>query len=516
VSSAESSGGGLLGTVIRGAGLAGGGYALAQALTLLAYLVLARLIAPAHFGEFAAAAIVVNAGMLFAESGMLAALIHRRDRLEEAANTAVVATTLAGILLGLVALAASPLIGFFFDSDRVGAVAASLAGLMPLRALPIVPEALLQRRFSFLRRVVSEPAAVIAFGAVAIIAASNGLGVWALVLGYYASAITDALLTWTLVRWRPHPSQASFQVWRELVGYGRHVMTATVILRVGSEVPNAILGRWVGSGPLGQFRYADRIATTPFAAILATASWVLFPALAHISDQRKRFRDAYLRAMRTILALAVPLGLSLLPLGVPIAVLVFGSEWRGAGEAAMALCLYTGAASWISVATEAFKAAGRPELLTRTHLLTVLVGSACMVALLPFELVGVAAGVSVGMVAGALYATAASVHALEVGWHQQLACVWPAALASIAMVAVLFGAEAVIDAEGHGTAVGLALLAGEAAVGAAVYGLVVLTLDPGLRAELARIRARGAPEAGGPGDPPLPLEEPYEARPGSS
>lgn len=516
MSNAEPSGGGLLGIVVRGAGLAGGGYALAQALTLVAYLVLARLIAPAEFGEFAAAAIVVNAGMLFAESGMLAALIHRRDRLEEAANSALIATTIAGILLGLLALAASPLIGFFFDNDRIATVAAALAGLMPLRALPIVPEALLQRRFSFLRRVVSEPAAVVAFGAVAIVAASDGLGVWALVLGYYASAITDAALTWTLVRWRPRPSLASFPMWRELVGYGRHVMTATAILRVGSEVPNAILGRWVSSGALGQFRYADRIATTPFAAILATASWVLFPALAHISDQRRRFRDAYLRAVRTILAFAVPLGLALLPLGVPTAVLVFGDEWREAGEAAMALCLYTGAASWISVATEAFKAAGRPELLTRTHLLTVLTGGAFMVAFLPFELVGVAAGVSLGMVAGALYAITASVRALDVGWREQVECVWPAAVASAAMVAVLFGAESVLDAEAHGTAAGLALLAGEAMLGAAVYAVAVLALDPGLRAELRRVRARGADGVERVREPAIPLEQPYEARPGSS
>ena len=85
----------LTGTVLRGAGVAVLGYAGAQVITLAFYLALARLVTPSEFGEFAAASIVITAGILFVESGMLAALIQRRDRLEEAANTAVIATAAA-------------------------------------------------------------------------------------------------------------------------------------------------------------------------------------------------------------------------------------------------------------------------------------------------------------------------------------------------------------------------------------------------------------------------------------
>src|SRR5918996_149876 len=87
----------LTGTVIRGVGLAGAGYVLTQVLTLVAYLVLARLATPEDFGQFAAATILVSVGLLFTESGMMAALIHRRDRIDEAASTATVATFAAGL-----------------------------------------------------------------------------------------------------------------------------------------------------------------------------------------------------------------------------------------------------------------------------------------------------------------------------------------------------------------------------------------------------------------------------------
>ncbi len=60
--------------------------------------------------------------------------------------------------------------------------------MLLVRSLPVVPEALLQRRFSFLRRVIVEPAGVFVFGVAAVIACSDGLGAWGLVIGYYAGA----------------------------------------------------------------------------------------------------------------------------------------------------------------------------------------------------------------------------------------------------------------------------------------------------------------------------------------
>src|SRR3712207_3830988 len=82
----------LTGTVLRGASIAIAGYVLAQLITLGFYIVLARLATPEDFGQFAAASIVVNVGLLFTESGMLAVLIHRRDRVEAAASTPLFST----------------------------------------------------------------------------------------------------------------------------------------------------------------------------------------------------------------------------------------------------------------------------------------------------------------------------------------------------------------------------------------------------------------------------------------
>ena len=326
--------------VLRGVGLAGSGYALTQAIILATYLVLARLTTPLAFGQYAEAAVLVGVGLLFTESGMLAALIQRRDRVEEAANTALLATLASGIAVSLLALAAAPLIGLFFRSDTVGAVAAAIAGQLFLRSATVVPNAMLERRLAFLRRTVVEPLAALAFAAAAIIAMSNGMGVWGLVIGNYVQIGVDAALTWALARWRPRPRLASLGMWRELVRFGRHVIAAGVVQRVGEQADRVLVGRFVGTAALGQYQYALRLAMAPFEATLAVASHVLFPAFARISHDRDRLSSAYLRSLRWVMVVSMPASLILFPLGEPLAVILFGEVWRPAGQALMAMCLF--------------------------------------------------------------------------------------------------------------------------------------------------------------------------------
>jgi hypothetical protein len=88
---------------------------------------------------------------------MSRALILRQDRLEEAAATATVATFAAGVVLSLLALTLLPVAGFYFHSQDVKLVAAALSGLPLLNAAVVVPDALLLRRFSFLRTNVVDP-----------------------------------------------------------------------------------------------------------------------------------------------------------------------------------------------------------------------------------------------------------------------------------------------------------------------------------------------------------------------
>lgn len=486
MSDGEPRRGGLTGTVVRGVSLAGGGFLLGRVITLITFVVLARLVTPEELGQYTSGSVLVTFGIMLAGSGMLAALIQREDRLDEAASTATVATLGAGVILALVGVAAAPVLGAFFGSSTVGDVAAASAGILFLQSARTVPNAILQRRFSFLRRLIVEPVAMFAFGVASIIATSQGLGVWGLVIGMYAQAGVDVALSWGLVRWRPRVRQVSFAMWRELVGYGRHVLAGSTIRRFGDQVPVLVSGGMLNQSSVGQLQYANRIVTTPYSLLVAGIAYVIFPAFARIAKDRSRFRPALLQTLRWSSMVAMPLGLILAPLGEPLAIIAFGERWSLAGQVTAAICLYIPAQTIAAEIGEGFKGAGIPSKRTRVNAIAVTAGAVTMLALTPlFGLFGVGVGISVDAIAGASVAIAIASGTLEIPVRKMLAAIAPAAVAALLMIAVLFPVEnLLVNAADHGTALGLLLLAAEALLGLAVYLLGLRILAPGAGSEL--------------------------------
>jgi PST family polysaccharide transporter len=470
--------GGLTDTVVRGAGLAGIGFVATQTLTLGAFLVLARLASPSDFGDYAAGTLLVNIGVLFTDSGMMAALIHRKDRIDEAASTATIATFVSGFGFSLMALALAPVIGLIFHSSRIGEIAAASSGMLLVRSMLIVPQSLLQRRFSFLRRVIVEPLGAVVFGIVAIILCADGMGAWGLVIGYYAAAVVDVIVSWGLLDWRPRLRQVSYAMWRELAGYGRYVLGAHAVLLGTQELPVLLVGRFSGTGALGQFGYGMRLSMTPVGLVIQAGSYVLFPAFARITDDRGRFRDAMLRSLRLLCALSFPLVILLIPLGVPAAVLLFGPVWREAGYATMVLTAGAVAGAVSAFASEVQKADGHPELLIKVCVVQFVCTLVASVALLPLGLLGVCAGISLGAIVSTFYSLRL-VRSLNAVRRSEFArATIPSLLASLLMAAILTPLEfLVIEADTRGTVLGLLLVAAEALAGLAIYVAAMAALD---------------------------------------
>jgi PST family polysaccharide transporter len=494
-SSAETPPGRLSGTVIRGAGLAGGGYVLAQTLNLAVYIVLSRLVTPAEFGAYAAATVLVGFSVLVTESGLQSALIHRSERLEEAQNTAVVSSIVGGLLAGGFVAAMAPLLGALFDSDDVTELALASSGLVLFYVLPIVPNALLQRRFSFLRMLVVDPVEVIVFGAVSIYAAANDMGAWALLIGQYAGLISSTILAWALARWRPRLRMASFSMWLELASYGRHIFVSTGILRIGEQAADTVIvGKLLGTAALGQYRYAFRVASMPFTVLLAAAAYVIFPAMARIAEDRDRLRAAFLRSLRWMTTLGIPAGLVLIPLGPPLTILVFGDVWSAAGYATIGMCAYAGAGAISSAVSELLKAAGRPDPLVRMHTVSTVVTASTMLAMVPLGLSAVATGLSIGAIAGALYALRMARTVVGVDGGAMRREIWPAVVAAAVMALVLLPVDRLlVEPVEHGTALGLLLVAAEGLAAIAIFVGALLLLAPHRRHEIGDlIRNRGA------------------------
>jgi PST family polysaccharide transporter len=182
--------------------------------------------------------------------------------------------------------------------------------------------------------------------------------------------------------------------------------------------------------------------------------------------------------------LTFPTSLILLALGEPLTVLLFGPEWRPAGRAVAAMCLFSAGSVVVSLASETWKAAGRPHWLPRTHTLGGVLGIVLAVATVHWGLTAVAASLSASAVLTASYALWGVSRTLRVSVAPLLAQLWAPFLAAIVMTAAAYGLESVVDADHHRTLVGLVLIAVEALAAALVYVGALALLSPRAKRDL--------------------------------
>jgi PST family polysaccharide transporter len=463
--------------VVRGAGLASVMQLLSQLLGLVLYMIMARLTTPAVFGTFAAAAVLVTFTGIFAESGMQAAIIHRRDEVQAAASTAVVGTFVGGAALTLLALVTAPLVGLYFHDSQIGVVAVSLAGLLFLNAVPLVPAAMMSRRFQTVRRTILEPISIGTYGLVTAIALAAGMGIWGFVVGSYAGAVVRAAFTWGLARWRPSFRLVSYAMWRELARYGRHVVASEFLREVSSIANVALVGRYIGTAPLGQFRAASRVGTQLTTPIVAASGTMLLPAFARISADDDRLRSAAMRALRIQAIPLIPLSLAVIPLGRQVSIVLLGHQWQQAGVILGALFATTAVLPLVQIASEVFKSVGQPAFLARQWMLGGTLNIAATLAFVPLGVVWVGAGLSFAAAVVGGYAAWALARLLRMRARDVLFELAHPAVAGMLMLGALFAVRSALPQD-DAVFEQLGVLVFEALIGAAVYLLALAVIRP--------------------------------------
>ncbi len=300
-------------------------------ITLVATIVLARILSPDDFGTFAVVSLLVNLLAPFADFGLAPALIQQRQppsQIEQATAFTMqlgVASALAGALWIFAPLARAIAPSLPSDTDWMIRVAALILPLTALRALPI---AMMARVLRFGPLAIIEIIQVVAYVATAVTLALAGAGAWSFVVALVAHTVAGAVLPYIVWGWRVHIG-FDRAVAARLLAFGVPYQ-ATGILVAGREalIP-AFGGLGGGLAAIGYLNFGVRLGRLA-GSVDEIVGRVAFPAFSRLQDARERLERALtwaveLTAILLAVLLAWPIAVSptLLPL-------VFSEQWRPA------------------------------------------------------------------------------------------------------------------------------------------------------------------------------------------
>jgi O-antigen/teichoic acid export membrane protein len=448
-------------------------------------IVLAHLLEKRQYGLAGMANIFVGLLLLFQESGLSSALIHRRDAMREAVDSAVLYAAVSGVTLAIVSFAAAPLVGGFFHQHVVTNLVRGFSLLFLFRAVSQVPLAVLQKELRFREYTQIMLSGSVIQTATAITAAVLGAGAWSPLAGAIALEAWCAVLTWPVSGLRADPRRASWRTLRELLAYGRGPAGASVMQTMTQYVDNAVIARQLGPASLGAYGIGYQVGKQPLNTVIYATNQLVFPAYSQLRDEPERFRRAYLRSIRFLSIASAPLAFGLAAASGTFIDAIYGARWHAAAPVVTIIVLMTLVLTLASSMGEVMKALSRPGWVFPLAVLQFALVLAAVLVLYPHGITAVAAGVAVGSVIVTIVATFMTEHLLRIGWREWVGTPLPALVAGATMGAVLLAANAAL----HDTTAGIRLCI-DTVVALGVYFLVLRIIAPKRLAEFREEAAR--------------------------
>lgn len=468
------------------------GQIAARAIGFAFGIALARLLGPREFGLLAMITVLTRFLGSIADLGLEEALVQRRE-LDEAHRSSVFWAMLAGgALLALGVFAAGPAIARFYGVEELRPLVGLLAATFLVRGASTVPRALVARRLDYRTSTAIECCAAAVGGVCAVLLARRGLGAASLALQRLVCDGLESALLLAASGWRPR-LQLRRRALAELFGFGVYRAGTRTLVYWSQHVDDLLIGKLLGSGPLGLYTRAFSLMQLPVLSISRAIARPMFPSLALIQDDPERVRSVYLRATGAVALATVPMCLGLVACAEPLVVGVLGPHWREVVPLARVLGVAGLLQGVTSLASSLYLSQGRPDLHLRLHVLQNVATVAGVVAGVRWGVLGVAAGYTVASVLTGLpiLAFAGQLVGLRLAevWRHVRGVLLAGAAMTLAVVALGAWAQPRLSM--------LALLALQVAAGVAVYGAAIHRLRAQPYLDLADLLRRSLRPARG-------------------
>lgn len=302
--------------------LAGG-----RAISLVRFLVLARLLAPDDFGLLAIGLVAIEILLTVTDTGMIPALVQRTELSRREYDAAWTVEASRSIVVVAAIVAGAPLFADLFDEPAATAVIRGLAVATLISSMESIRLADLMRDLRFRPLAIRGLAVALTEAAVSI-ALASALGVWALVVGLAAASLVGTVLSYVFAPYRPRPV-FDRRTSASLFAFGRWVLATSVAMLAGDAIVRVVLSRRLGAGELGLYYVAFRLAQLPSRVVTEIVESVAFSLYARIQHDLDRVAATYRDLLVTAAALLIPVYMILFVLA-PDLVVVLGERWDGA------------------------------------------------------------------------------------------------------------------------------------------------------------------------------------------
>lgn len=309
-----------------------------SAVTLMLFIVLARLLEPKDFGIFALASIFVEVGRVLSSGGLGDAVIRSPEPDDRFFSTVFWLNLALSLSFALILALLAPLYVAFLGADDGLSIIYALALTLPLGSLGAVHGAILAREFRYSLLTLQAMLSSISSGLVAVTLALNGYGVWALIAQAFVGSFVSIAFVWVVTRWRPM-LQFDISVMTSIMAFGASLAVTQLIWMLLVRMQDLFIGSFFGPAAVGMYRIAWRVIELIANMLLGPIGSVSLVTFSRMQSEPERLRYAYGQLINYASFLVFPMMLGFAATAALLIPLIFGENWSAAVPVTQVLSL---------------------------------------------------------------------------------------------------------------------------------------------------------------------------------
>lgn len=361
----------------------------AQIVSFVVSIVLARLLAPDVYGTVALITVFTNILQVFIDSGLGNALIQKEDADDLDFSTVFYFNFVVCVALYLLICVCAPFIAEFYNDNSLIPVIRVLSFTLVISGIKNIQQAYISKNMLFKKFFFSTIIGTIFSAVVGITLAYIGFGVWALVAQQMVNRITDTIILWYTVKWRPK-LQFSLSRLRDLFEFGSKLLAASLLNTIYTNLRQLIIGKVYSTTDLSFYNKGRQIPNLAINNLNTSIDSVLFPLMSKSQKNEQKVKDLTRKSVQLSSYVIWPVMIGLAVCAESIITILLGEVWLLCVPYMRIFCITFAFYPIHTANLNAIKAVGRSDIFLKLEVIKKIIGISSILISIKFGPIAIA------------------------------------------------------------------------------------------------------------------------------
>lgn len=299
---------------------------LAQVVSLVVGVVLARILSPDDYGVISIVMVFITICNIFVTSSFGTAIVRQERASSVDFDTAFILSLTTACLLYIVIYFASPVIADFYGMPVLRPVMRVFGIRIIISAVNNIQQAYIQRQMQFKKFFIATLFGTVISCVVGIFLAYSGFGVWALVAQYMTNTTIDTIALLIVGGWRPHLQFSKYSA-KSIFSFGWKMLCSQLVYTLSNDIRSLIIGKVFGSSDLAYYEQGKKYPAVIVDNIDVAIAKVMLPTFSRSQTDLNQLKEMLRKSIRVGIFIVAPLMLGFAAVSSSFVSLILTDKW---------------------------------------------------------------------------------------------------------------------------------------------------------------------------------------------